>query len=136
MTAERELRGIHAVADELGVTHRALRFYEDKGLIEPQRVGTTRIYDRRAVARMRLILRGKRVGFSLREIKAFLELYDTDPQHLEHARLMQSLARERLDELAQRRAALDETIAELQVIEGEANAWLERAESTKRALTQ
>ncbi|HZV10701.1 MAG TPA: MerR family transcriptional regulator, partial [Novosphingobium sp.] len=65
------MSGIQDVAAQLGVSHRTLRFYEDKGLIEPARVGNTRIYARRDIARMQLILRGKRLGFSIREIKDF-----------------------------------------------------------------
>ena len=68
------LQGIQDVAKRLGVTHRTLRFYEDKGLIEPARVGNTRIYSHREVARMQLILRGKRLGFTIREIKEFTGL--------------------------------------------------------------
>lgn len=62
------------LARELGITARALRFYEDKGLITPHRVGATRIYTARERARMILVLRGKRLGFSLREIKDYLDL--------------------------------------------------------------
>ena len=69
-----------------GSRPRTLRFYEDKGLIEPRRVGTTRVYTRREVGRMQLILRGKRLGFSLRDIQEFLDLYDADPQHVEQMR--------------------------------------------------
>ena len=80
------LQGIQEVAAELGITMRTMRFYEDKGLIAPQRVGTTRVYTKREVARMRLILRGKQLGFSIREIKEFLDLYEADPAHIEQAR--------------------------------------------------
>ncbi|MBV9755883.1 MAG: MerR family transcriptional regulator, partial [Alphaproteobacteria bacterium] len=59
---------------ELGVTPRAIRFYETKGLLAPRRAGTTRVYTHRDRARLILILRGKRLGFSLREIKEYLEL--------------------------------------------------------------
>src|SRR5690606_14024451 len=89
-----ELRGIQDVAKSLGVTTRTLRFYEDKGLIEPRRVGTMRIYSKREVARMQLILRGKRLGFPLRDIKQFLDLYDADPQHVEQMRALAARCRE------------------------------------------
>ena len=117
-----ELNGIQQVADELGVTMRTLRFYEDKELIEPRRVGTTRIYTRREVGRMRLIMRGKRLGFSLREIKEFLDLYDADPQHIEQMRRLAARARVRIAELAEQQTAIEQTIAELHVIEAEALA--------------
>jgi len=67
---------IGEVAKEFGVTHRALRFYEDRGLLHPKREGQTRLYSRRDVARLKLVLMGKRVGFSLTEIREMLDLYD------------------------------------------------------------
>ena len=120
-----DLRGIQQVASDLGVTTRTLRFYENKGLIEPRRVGTTRVYTRREVGRMHLILRGKRLGFSLREIQEFLDLYDADPQHVEQMRRLATRARERADELEQQKIAIEQTIVELRQIEREA---LERVE--------
>ena len=117
-----ELQGIQKVSADLGVTARTLRFYEDRGLIEPRRVGTTRIYTRRDIARMQLILRGKRLGFSLKEIQQFLDLYDADPKHVEQMKALAARARERADELAQQLQALELTIAELRQIEREALA--------------
>jgi len=110
------LRGIQDVARTLGVTQRALRFYEDKGLIEPQRIGTMRVYSRREVGRMQLILRGKRLGFSLREIKEFLDLYDADPRHIEQMRRLAARVRERLLELEQQKRAIEQTVEELKLI--------------------
>jgi len=121
------LQGIQEVAKELGVTMRALRFYEDKGLIAPQRVGTTRIYGKREVARIRLVLRGRRLGFTVREIKEFLDLYDADPEHVEQMRRFSLRVRERLDELEHRKAALEETIGELRELERETRENLARA---------
>jgi DNA-binding transcriptional MerR regulator len=121
VTHERdELQGIQKVACDLGVTPRTLRFYEDKGLIEPRRVGTTRIYTKREIGRMQLILRGKRLGFSLKDIKQFLDLYDADPQHVEQMRALAGRARARADALGHQLHALQETIAELHQIEREA----------------
>lgn len=117
---DEELKGIQKVAEELGITTRTLRFYEDKGLIGPRRVGTTRIYTKREIGRMQLILRGKRLGFSLKDIKEFLDLYDADPQHVEQMRALASRVRERAAELEQHRAVIDETLAELHQIEREA----------------
>jgi DNA-binding transcriptional MerR regulator len=128
MDVEGALHGIQHVADELGVTMRTLRFYEDKGLIEPRRVGTMRVYTRREVGRMRLILRGKRLGFSLREIKEFLDLYDADPQHVEQMRRLAGRARTRIAELTEQQGAIEQTIAELQVIELEALAKVRAVE--------
>lgn len=114
------LKGIGDVADELGISHRTLRFYEDKGLIQPTRVSGTRVYSRRDVARMRLILRGKRLGFSIREISEFLELYGSDPEHAEQSERLIARARERMARLERQRDALDQTITELKAIEHEA----------------
>lgn len=108
---------ITELAGRLGVTARAVRFYEDKGLISPGRAGAARVYTRRELARMRLILRGKRLGFSLREIKRFLDLYDHDPTHVEQMRQLLERVRERMDELEKTRAAVTETLAELGEIE-------------------
>ncbi|MBX6742408.1 MAG: MerR family transcriptional regulator, partial [Acetobacteraceae bacterium] len=70
----RELYTVNQLAAELGITGRAIRFYEAKGLIAPRRAGTTRVFDRRDRARLLLVLRGKRLGFSLAEIREFLDL--------------------------------------------------------------
>ena len=105
---------------------RTLRFYEKEGLIKPERVGTTRVYTRREIARMQLILRGKRLGFSIREIGEFLDLYDADPEHQEQMQRLIDKVRERLSELEEQRVALELTIEELTVIEQEAAARLKR----------
>ena len=105
------------LAAQLGVTARAIRFYEDKGLIAPSRARATRVYTRREQARMQLILRGKRLGFSLREIKQFLDLYDVDPTHVEQRRQLLARVRERIAALEKTRAAVTETLAELGDIE-------------------
>lgn len=118
--------GIQDLARQLGITHRTLRFYEDQGLIAPQRVGNTRLYSRRDVGRMQLILRGKRLGFSIREIREFLDLYDTDPQHVEQMALLADKVQRRIADLEQQRLALEETLAELGQIEHEARAWIAR----------
>jgi DNA-binding transcriptional MerR regulator len=128
-----DLRGIQEVADMLGITPRTLRFYEDKGLIEPCRIGTTRVYRRREIARMQLILRGKRLGFSLTDIAEFLDLYDADPQHLEQMRALAGRVRMRIDELEQQRDALDQTLTDLAKLEGEALARVQAHEPIKPA---
>ncbi|SEN39996.1 DNA-binding transcriptional regulator, MerR family [Sphingomonas gellani] len=118
--AENDLKGIQEVADGLGVTPRTLRFYEDRGLIEPQRVGTQRIYTRRETARMQLILRGKRLGFTLREIQEFLDLYEADAQHVGQMKALASRCRERIDDLEAKLTALTQTLNELKLIEDQA----------------
>jgi DNA-binding transcriptional MerR regulator len=122
------LRAIQDVADELGVTSRTIRFYEDRGLIAPQRVGTMRVYSRREVARLRLILRGKRLGFSIREIAEFLDLYDADPEHVEQMRRLVARIDQRLEALRLQQEAIDQTrtdLAQLRDIAGEKIASVE-----------
>ena len=117
------------LAAELGVTARSIRFYEDRGLICPKRAGTTRIYSARDRARMILILRGKRLGFSLREIKDYLDLYATDHRQAEQIRLLLAAVGQRLDLLREQREALDLAMDELQDIQRQA----EEALTTKQA---
>ena len=121
-----ELKGIQQVARELGITHRTLRFYEDKGLIAPQRIGTTRVYSKREKGRMRLILRGKRLAFSIREIGEFLDLYDADPQQHAQIEALLKRVREKRENLRQQRRAIEETIRELDEIVRQAEDYLAR----------
>lgn len=111
------LYSITELAFELGVTARAIRFYEAKGLLRPQRVGANRVYDYRDRARLLLILRGKRLGFSLAEIQLYLDLYDADPTHKKQLVHLLTGARERIDELQSQRRDLDLTLEELREIE-------------------
>lgn len=122
-----EMLGIHEAAERLGVTMRTLRFYEDKGLIAPRRVGTTRIYGKRELGRMQLILRGKRLGFSIREIKEFLDLYEVDPEHVEQMRQLLVKVGQRIVELHRQKRAIEQTLEELGRIEQETKDWLQRA---------
>ena len=117
-----ELFTVNQLADELGVTPRAIRFYEVKGLIAPRRAGTTRVFDRRDRARLLLVLRGKRLGFSLAEIREFLDLYDAD--HTQHSQISLLLARvrQRIEELEQQHRDLEQTLGELRLVESEAAA--------------
>ncbi len=121
---QQAFKGIQEVAAQLGVTHRTLRFYEEQGLIEPERIGATRVYSRREIGRMQLILRGKRLGFSIREIREFLDLYDTDPDRSGQTARLRRMARERLADLEQQRLALEETMEELRQIEADCTAKL------------
>ncbi|WP_322096112.1 MerR family transcriptional regulator [Pelagibius litoralis] len=112
-----KLYSVTELAAELKVTPRALRFYEDKGLIVPQRAGKTRVYTHRDRGRIILILRGKRLGFSLREIAEWLDLYDQDPGQVEQMRLTLSKTRKRIKALEARQRDLEETLQELRGIE-------------------
>jgi DNA-binding transcriptional MerR regulator len=111
--AERRLYSIGDLASETGVTHRALRIYEEQGLLAPQRIGNQRIYSHRDRARLILVLRGKRLGFSLADIREMLEMYDVDPQHLEQLRVTLRKAQARIAELEHQQVAIAETLAEL-----------------------
>lgn len=108
-----ELYSITALAEEFSVTPRAIRFYEDKGMLHPQRVGLNRIYGRRDRARLKLILRGKRLGFSLSDIREMLDLYDLGDGQVEQLRVTLRKSRERLAALERQRRDLEEAIAEL-----------------------
>jgi DNA-binding transcriptional MerR regulator len=126
-----QLHTVTQLAAELGITARTLRFYEGKGLITPSRLGTTRVYMARDRARMILILRGKRLGFSLREIADYLDLYDIDPtQKAQSARLLK-LVGVRMAKLEQQRIALDEMIQELVAWKTHAETILAEANAPK-----
>jgi DNA-binding transcriptional MerR regulator len=130
-----QLYTVTELGRELGLTARAIRFYEDKGLIAPRRAGNTRVYSQRDRARMILIQRGKRLGFSLNGIREYLDLYDADPtQRRQWEHLLQAVSG-RLQQLLQQREALEQTIAELQTIKAHAEAALneERAAATRAA---
>ena len=119
------------LAEELGVTARAVRFYEDKGLISPRRAGNTRVYTLRDRARLKLILRGKRLGFTLAEIKEYLDLYDLDRTQKEQLRTLLRGVGKRIQRLEMQRIALEETLAELREIEDQADDALAALERSK-----
>jgi DNA-binding transcriptional MerR regulator len=108
---------IGTLAAEFGVTPRTIRFYEDEGLIAPRRVGTSRIYSHQDRGRLALICRGKRLGFSLAEIKEFLDLYDTDPDQLGQMSFALERARGRIAQLEIQLADVQRTLGELREIE-------------------
>lgn len=106
------LTPISEMCAEFGVTPRTLRFYEAKELIAPIRVGQRRLYTRRCRARLTLILRGRRFGFSLEQLRELLDLYDHDGQATQLARTV-DVAGQRLAEMEAQRAELDTAIADL-----------------------
>lgn len=114
---ESRTHSIGALADEFGLTHRTIRHYEEEGLLAPLREGTARVYSHRDRARLALICRGKRLGFSLAEIKEFLTLYDADEAQLEQMRFMQRLARRRIADLERQLQDVQQTLAELRSID-------------------
>ena len=126
-----ELFGITELCKEFGITLRALRFYEDKGLLSPRRVNGARVYTRRDRARLALILRAKDIGSPLSEIKRYLDLYG---DHGEGRTQQLSYVITRTDtaiaELEQKRAQIDETLAELRVINATCRGHLEARRQT------
>ena len=101
------------LANEFGITHRALRFYEEKGLIEPERHGKTRIYSHRDRARIRLIVNGRDVGLTLYEIRQILDAYNKDDL-TEQTRLAAQFFRKRLDAVKEQRRLVDNQIVRLE----------------------
>jgi len=104
---------ISDLSAEFGVTARALRFYEDEGLIAPERRGTQRIYSHRDRARLAWILRGKRVGFSLTDIRELIDLYDVDDGRRTQRQRTIDRCRARIDTLHAQQRDIDAAIAEL-----------------------
>ena len=116
---ETETRDLFAIADlarEFGISTRAIRFYETKGLLSPERVGSTRVFRRRDRARLILILRGKRLGFSLRDISDYLSLYDADRTQHAQVNLLVEMVDQRMAMLEQQLADLQTTLGELREI--------------------
>jgi DNA-binding transcriptional MerR regulator len=112
-----ELFGIGDLCAEFGITARAVRFYEDKGLLKPRRVNGTRIYTRRDRTRLALILRSKAIGASLTEIKHFLELYGTHGEgRVQQMKYVLARTDEAIAQLETKRAHIDTTLAELRAI--------------------
>jgi DNA-binding transcriptional MerR regulator len=108
-----EYMSIREMCASFAVTPRTLRFYEQKELLFPQRDGTRRLYSRRDRARLTLILRGKRFGFSLEDIRQLLGMYDRDGSNEAQLRRTYDLAQDRLAQMQSQRAELDEAIGEL-----------------------
>jgi len=104
---------IREVADEFGVTHRTIRHYEDLGLVTPERRGTTRVYRRRDRTRLNLILRGKRLGFPLEEIRTIIDLYDRPRGRASQLEYVLGQIDERRADLERRRRDLEDALAEL-----------------------
>ena len=108
-----DLMTIREMCDSFGVTPRTLRFYEQKELLFPLREGQKRLYARRDRARLKLILRGKRFGFSLEEIRQLLDLYDRGDRQLAQLTRTYEIAKARLAQMERERNELDRIIAEL-----------------------
>jgi DNA-binding transcriptional MerR regulator len=122
-----ELFGITELCKEFGITLRALRFYEDKGLLSPRRINGTRVYTRSDRARLTLILRAKAIGSPLAEIKRYLDLYGNRGEgRAQQLSFVLARTDAAIAELQRKRAQIDETLAELRVINAGARAQLEQ----------
>jgi DNA-binding transcriptional MerR regulator len=101
------------MAKQFGVTLRTLRFYEDKGLLNPKREGNQRLYTQRDITRLKLITLGTKVGFSLREVKHVMDMYDPNGSNLKQLRVLVDKSERQLVKLEKQRAELDEAIDDL-----------------------
>jgi DNA-binding transcriptional MerR regulator len=129
-----ELFGIAELCAEFGITLRALRFYEDKGLLAPRRVNGTRVYTRRDRARLALILRAKAIGSSLAEIKHYLDLYgDHGEGRLQQLNFVVQRTDEAIADLERKRAHIDATLAELRIINAECRRQIDSRRRGKGA---
>ena len=109
---------IAQLAGEFGITHRTIRFYESEGLLAPARRGNRRVYSGGDRVRLKLILRGRRLGFSVAEIKEILSLYESDGGEGAQLRHLVGKIRERRALLRQQRADIDAILDELDRLEG------------------
>ncbi len=121
---------IGELATEFSLSPRAIRFYEDQGLLAPQRVGANRVYSKRDRARLQLILRGKRLGFSLSDIREFLDLYDVDRTKGRQMAMTLSATRARIHDLEQQLEDITITLAELRDMEEELLAYILASDET------
>jgi len=124
--AGRDSWTIREVADEFAVTHRTVRHYENLGLITPERRGTTRVYHRRDRTRLALILRGKRLGFPLEEIRTIIDLYDRPRGKASQLEYVLGQIDERRADLEQRRRDLEDALTELAEFERRCRTDLDR----------
>ena len=120
------MQTITQLAEEYGVTLRTLRHYEELGLLAPERRGTTRIYHHRDRIRLALILRGKRLGFSLEEIAVIVNMYDEPPGEAGQLEFLVEQCEVRRTHLEQQRRDIDETLAELDVVKRRCHEELSR----------
>lgn len=125
----RDSQRIYSIAElarEFAITARTIRFYEDEGLVSPKRQGLTRLYSAGDRARLGWILRGKRLGFSLSEIKELLDLYQVDRTGVSQLRELQRRSRLHIEDLQRRRRDLDAHIKEFEEVETQVAAELRK----------
>ena len=105
------------LAKKLNITERAIRFYESKGLINPKRIGNTRVFNYKDRARLIIIVRAKKLGFTLGEIKVYLELYDVDPKHQKQAEFHIKIVKERIVHLEDQKEEINLLLDDLKELQ-------------------
>src|SRR3954467_7091731 len=110
---ERDIFTIRDLSKEFGVSARTLRFYEEKGLLDPARRGEQRLYTRRDRARLAYVIAGKQVGFSLEEVREMLDLYDLGDGQVTQLKVALTKIRERIERLEKQKSDIDRVVAEL-----------------------
>lgn len=127
-----ETYGIAELAREFDVTTRTIRFYEDKGLLAPLREGQRRVYAPRDRVRLRLIMRGKRLGFSLQEIRQLIDLYDVDPSEVTQLKYFLDKIHEHKETLVGQQKDIAETLAEMERIEAQCSSLLSEKQQKRQ----
>ncbi len=133
MTTRDRTWTIAQLATEYDVTHRTLRHYEELGLLSPERRGTARAFTRRDRTRLALILRGRRLGFALEEIRKIVDMYDEQPGRVGQLNYLLGQINERRSDLEARRRDIEDSLAELVELEHRCSADLQ-ALRAQRAL--
>jgi DNA-binding transcriptional MerR regulator len=128
-----EIYSIGDLAREFDVTHRTMRFYEDEGLLSPKRIGSRRVYSKRDQVRLKLILRGKRLGFSLAEVREMLELYDSAPDERPQLEKFVAALAARREQLERQREEIDEVLGEIRAFERQSKKLLDSKGGKRRA---
>lgn len=128
MPDRNKLYSVSELAREFSLTAQALRFYEEKGLLTPQRAGTARVFDYRDRARLLLILKFRRLGFSLEEIREYLAHYRPAEPNAEQYRDGLAKIRRRIEALERMRVEVDEALTELRAMEEDAKGRLDACE--------
>ncbi|GGF63936.1 MerR family transcriptional regulator [Terasakiella brassicae] len=127
MTEKRQKTySITDLSKEFDITTRTIRFYEDKGLISPAREGQRRIYSSRDRVRLRLIMRGKRLGFALSEIQELIDLYDTDRSEVMQLQVFLKRIQSRRDALSQQQQDITAMLSELETLEEQCSGLLKQ----------
>ncbi len=107
------------LSKDLGITERAIRFYESKGLVKPSRAGNTRVFNYKDRARLLIIMRAKKLGFSLKDIKTYLDLYDVDPTQKKQSKNALKSITQRLSQLEDQKKQILLTIKELKSLKND-----------------